>query len=148
MNRLRFRLDGLSQHQRIYHGWAPSLPAGPATCPRRENGWEHTHSATPASPPALCLHSTVCKAKKWRITSGTNQDKSHQCNLTCMSWGGTSCLGSCAALWTRWRCGEPSQLSATSPKEPAHQNLKVFFYVHELLLGVKILIWRVNMIYY
>lgn len=128
-NSLRFK------QRRVYRGSAPSLPAGPATCPRHENGWEHMHSVTPASPPALCLHNTVCKTrtrKHMRLHNYANQDKGvivnkQTINLTCMSWDGTSCLESCEGLWTGWHCGEPSQLSAASPKEPAHQNIKVLF---------------------
>lgn len=36
---------------------------------------------------------------------------------TCMSWGGTSCLGSCVGPWTGWHCEEPSPLSGASLKE-------------------------------
>lgn len=84
------------------------------------------HSAAPANQPALCPHSTVCNTH-----TGTQPKKCYQ-NLmlhvhhfvivdnqtpTCTSWGGTSCLESCAGLWTGWRCGEPSLFSAVSLRE-------------------------------
>lgn len=123
---------------RIYHGWALSLRAGTATCPRRENGWEHMHSATPASRPAPCLHNIVYRARMKNhlmlhiriITVHVNK------RLTYMFWGGTSCLGSCVGLWTGWHCGEPCQLAVASPKEPVHQNIEVLWWtVHDLLLA-------------
>lgn len=120
-----------------YHDLAPLLLVVPATSQQHGTVWAHRHSAAPASPPALCLHSIVCNThcsnivfintkstKKiprapscqfWTSTQSWScrQTDSH----TCTSWGDTSCLESCAGLWTGWHCGEPSLLSAASLRE-------------------------------
>lgn len=137
MNRLRFR---------FYHGWAPSLPAGPATCPRHENGWEHMHSAAPASPPALCLHNTVCKGKKMKNYIRHASGHSHQRNQTILP----VCLQVVLPVSDHVRGSGQDGVAENLPsslrllRRNLHtKNLKVLLWaVHELLLGVKILIWR------
>lgn len=45
---------------KYYHDLAPLLLVVPATSRQHGSEWAHRRSAAPASPPALCLHSTVC----------------------------------------------------------------------------------------
>lgn len=41
-----------------------------------------------------------------------------KCQLTCMFWDDTFCLGSCEALWKGWHGGESSPLAGSSQREP------------------------------